>query len=89
MTKAISVQCTALSKQTGKQCKAKAIAGGTVCRWHGGGARQVKAKAAVRAELVGWGLGEAVDDPDETLLKLVTQSRKPADLYAHLLQEAF
>jgi hypothetical protein len=89
MTKAISVQCTALSKQTGKQCKAKAIPGGTVCRWDGGAAGQVKAKAAVRAELITWGVADALDDPGEVLLRLVTQSRKRADLYAHLLQEAF
>jgi hypothetical protein len=89
MTKAISVQCTAPSKQTGKQCRAKAIPGGTVCRWHGGGAGQVKAKADVRVELINWGVDDVADDPGEVLLRLVTQSRKRADLYAHLLQEAF
>ena len=89
MTKAISVMCTALSKQTGKPCKLKAIPGGTVCRFHGGAAKQVKAKAAVRAELITWGVADALDDPGEVLLRLVTQSRKRADLYAHLLQEAF
>jgi hypothetical protein len=89
MTKAISVQCTAVSKQTGNQCKAKAIPGGTVCRWHGGAAQQVKAKAAVRAELLGWGLGTATVDPGEVLLRLVTQSAARAEMYARLLQEAF
>ena len=89
MTKAISVMCTAVSKQTGKPCKLKAIPGGTVCRFHGGAAKQVKAKAAVRAELITWGVADALDDPGEVLLRLVTQSRKRADLYAHLLQEAF
>src|SRR5688572_4630729 len=89
MTKAISVQCTAISKQTGKQCKARAIPGGTVCRWHGGGAKQVKAKAAVRAELLGWGLGDSTVDPGEVLLRLVSQSSARAELYARLLQEAF
>jgi hypothetical protein len=29
----------------------KAVPGGTVCRWHGGRAGQVKAKAAIRAEV--------------------------------------
>jgi hypothetical protein len=43
----------------------------------------------VRYELASWGLGDAVDDPGETLLRLVTQSRKRADLYTVLLQEAF
>jgi hypothetical protein len=89
MTKAISVQCTAVSKQTGKQCKAKAIPGGTVCRWHGGAAGQVKAKAAVRAELLGWGLGDATVDPGEVLLHLVTQSAARAERYAMLLEEAY
>src|SRR5215217_5052106 len=89
MTKAISVQCTAVSKQTGKQCKAKAIPGGTVCRWHGGAAGQVKAKAAVRAELLGWGLGDATVDTGETLLRLVTQSAARAERYAMLLEEAY
>jgi hypothetical protein len=49
----------------------------------------VKAKAAVRAELMDWSVGDAVHDPGETLLRLVTQSRKRTDLYAQLLQEAF
>lgn len=89
MTKAISVQCTAVSKQTGNQCKPKAIPGGTVCRWHDGAAGQVKAKAAVRAELISWRVADALDDPSEVLLRLVTQSRKRTDLYAHLLKEAF
>jgi hypothetical protein len=89
MTKAISVQCTAVSKQTGKQCKAKAIPGGTVCRWHGGAASQVKAKAAIRAEVLNWGLGDSHVDPGEVLLRLVTQSAARAEMYARLLQEAF
>jgi hypothetical protein len=86
MTKAISVQCTAISKQTGKQCKARAIAGGTVCRWPGGGAKQVKAKAAIRAELIGWGLGDTNVDPGEVLLRLVTQSAARAQRYAAELE---
>jgi len=89
MTKAISVQCTAISKQTGKQCKAKAIPGGTVCRWHGGAAGQVKAKAAIRAEILNWGLGDTTVDPGEVLLRLVTQSAARAEHYSRLLQEAF
>src|SRR4051794_24768943 len=89
MTKAISVQCTAISKQTGKQCKAKAIPGGMVCRWHGGAAGQVKAKAAIRAEVLSWGLGDATVDPGEVLLRLVTHSAARAEHYSRLLQEAF
>jgi len=67
----------------------EAIPGGTVCRWHGGAAGQVKAKAAVRAELLGWGLGDATVDPGEVLLRLVTQSAARAEHYSRLLQEAF
>jgi hypothetical protein len=89
MTKAIAVQCKAISKQSGQQCKRKAIPGGTVCRYHGGGAQQVKAKAAVRAELLGWGLGDATVDPGEVLLRLVTQSAARAERYAILLEEAY
>jgi hypothetical protein len=89
MSKALSVQCKAISKGSGKQCKRKAIPGGTVCRYHGGGAQQVKAKAAVRAELLGWGLGESTVDPGEVLLRLVTQSAARAERYAILLEEAY
>ena len=32
-------RCQAMSKQTGQQCGNKAIPGGTVCRFHGGGNR--------------------------------------------------
>jgi hypothetical protein len=82
------VQCRAMSR-TGKRCKNKAIPGGTVCRFHGGASPHVASKAAVRAEVMAWGLNEAHDDPGEVLLRLVSQSRKRADLYAQLLQEAF
>lgn len=41
-------QCSAKSKQTGLQCKARAIEGGKVCRAHGGSAPAVRAKAAER-----------------------------------------
>jgi hypothetical protein len=41
-------QCTAQSKQTGKRCKRPAIAGGTVCHFHGGAAPQVQKAAKER-----------------------------------------
>jgi hypothetical protein len=68
---AIAVQC-------------QAIPGGTVCRWHGGAASQVKVKAAIRAEVMNWGLGDSYVDPGEVLLRLVTQSAAPAERYARL-----
>lgn len=40
-------QCTATAKTTGNRCRQPAIRGGTVCRFHGGAAPQVKAKAAL------------------------------------------
>jgi hypothetical protein len=84
-----AVRCKATSKQTGKQCKNCAIKGGEVCRKHGGGASQVKAKAAIRAEVLNWGLGDSHVDPGEVLLRLVTQSAARAEHYSRLLQEAF
>lgn len=44
-------QCTAMSSQTGKRCRAFAIRGGSVCFKHGGGSPQVKAKAVQRLEV--------------------------------------
>jgi hypothetical protein len=78
-----------VARWAGRQVKAKAIPGGTVCRWHGGAAGQVKAKAAVRAEVLNWGLGDSHVDPGEVLLRLVNQSAARAEMYARLLQEAF
>jgi hypothetical protein len=49
----------------------------------------VKAKAAVRAELTHWGLGDTTVDPGEMLLRLVTQSAARAERYAMLLEEAY
>ncbi len=75
------MQCTA-TRVDGKRCTASAIRGGLVCRMHGGAAPQIRAKAAVRAEVLSWGLGDATDDPGETLLRLLTQSRQRAELLA-------
>ena len=41
-------QCKAKSKGSGKRCKRRPVAGADVCLAHGGGAPQVKAKAAER-----------------------------------------
>jgi hypothetical protein len=82
-----AVRCKAISKQTGKQCKNWAIKGGQVCRNHGGGAAAVKAKAAIRAEVFEWGLGDSHVDPGEVLLRLVTQSAARAQRYASELEQ--
>lgn len=42
------MQCSATSKQTGNPCKLSAVPGAVVCRFHGGGAPQVRARAAAR-----------------------------------------
>jgi hypothetical protein len=41
-------QCTATSTTTGNRSTRPAIPGGSVCRYHGGAAPQVKAAAAAR-----------------------------------------
>lgn len=46
----VAQQCEATAKATGERCARKAIAGGTVCRVHGGAAPAVKAAAARRVE---------------------------------------
>jgi hypothetical protein len=80
------VQCKATAR-TGNRCKNKAIPGGTVCRFHGGASPHVASKAAVRAEVFNWGLGDSTVDPGEVLLRLVTQSAARAERYAMLLEE--
>lgn len=72
-----------------RPCENHAIAGGKVCTMHGGKAPQVKARAAVRAEVQSWGLGDSTVDPGEILLRLVSQSAARAERYSALLQEAY
>lgn len=55
-----SRKCTA-TRRSGTRCTNWAILGGTVCRMHGGGAPQVKAKAAERLR--------ALVDPAITVLQ--------------------
>lgn len=67
-------RCTAVAKSTGARCRRRAIAGGTVCTKHGGGApnvreaarRNVERAAAVRA-VAAYGLPVDVD-PHAALL---------------------
>jgi hypothetical protein len=73
--------CTAKTKR-GTACQSPAIKGANVCRKHGGAAPAVKARAAIRAELINWRLSDVADDPGEVLLRLVTQSRRRAEAYA-------
>jgi hypothetical protein len=78
----VAVRCKAVSKTSKKHCKNWAIKGGDVCRIHDGAGKQVAAKAAIRAEVLSWGLTDATIDPGEQLLRLVTQSAARAEMYA-------
>lgn len=74
-------RCTG-HKSNGKPCGRYAIRGAKVCPSHGGKAPQVKAMAAVRAELSRWSLNDTSVDPGEMLLRLVSQSAARAQRYA-------
>jgi hypothetical protein len=74
-------------KRDGEQCSNPPIRGGVVCHAHGGTAPQVRAKAAVRAEVMDWGLGSVDVDPGEILLRLVSQSAARAQRYADELEQ--
>lgn len=68
------LRCKAMSKRTRKRCEKKAMLGQTVCRTHGGGAKQSMAKAevkmmAVEADKAVVRFGLPVDvSPSEALL---------------------
>lgn len=79
-------QCRGTARSTGSRCKHPAVDGATVCKFHGAGAPQVAAKAAVRAEVLRWGLERAHVDPGEVLLRLVTQSARRVEAYAAELE---
>ena len=65
-------RCQAMSKQTGQQCGNKAIPGGTVCRFHGGGARQVRNRARLN-------LLELVDPAIATLAREMATAEGSSD----------
>jgi hypothetical protein len=46
----------------------------------------VQAKAAIRAEVMSWGLTDATIDPGEQLLRLVTRSAARAEMYTQELK---
>lgn len=75
------MRCRGKTK-AGSQCKKDAIRGGLVCNTHGGSAPQVKAKAAVRAELSAWGITDETVDPGEALMRLLAQAYRRAQLYS-------
>lgn len=71
----LSVKCSAHSKRTGKQCGQWAIPGGAVCKWHGGAAPQVQAKALER-------LMALQDRAIDRITKLIAQDAFPTVAYA-------
>lgn len=79
-------RCTARTR-AGNPCRLAPVRGALVCCKHGGAAPQVKARAAVRAEVMAWGLDAPDVDPGETLLKLVAQSAARAHRYATELEQ--
>ena len=72
LTGYVAPQCKARSKGSGEQCRQKAEAGATVCRFHGGAAPQVKRKAAIR-------LLELIDPAISTLASEMLQADKSSD----------
>ena len=79
------MQCDAKSR-AGTRCGRHAIIGGTVCASHGGSAPAVKAKAAVRAEVMRWTVGTLREDPGDVLLRMVTAAVVLAEGYGSLIE---
>jgi len=86
MTKALRLMCVGKNRR-GEPCGKWAVRGATVCRSHGAASPHVKARAAVRAEILDWGLNDATEDPGAILLRLVTQSAARAQRYAAELED--
>jgi hypothetical protein len=68
-------RCSARAKSSGQPCQRPAIPGGTVCRYHGGAAPQVKAAALDRLR--------ALQHPAiDRLTQLIDQDEFPTVAYA-------
>lgn len=74
-------KCTG-HKRDGSRCKNYPLDGATVCGAHGGKAPQVKAKAALRHEVMSWGLGDVHVDLVQLVLRMISQSVTRAEMYA-------
>lgn len=80
-------QCTATAKSTGERCTRPVVPGATVCRFHGGAAKQVQAAAARRLERaevdrqVAKLVGTRVVDPASALLELVHGTAAEVDYW--------
>ena len=71
LTRQPAQPCHARSKSTGVQCRRPAVPGAQVCRFHGGAAPQVRAKAQQRLLL-------AADSVAGVLVGLATSRKTPA-----------
>lgn len=78
-------RCTGRRKD-GTPCRGWQVKGSTVCKKHLINP-VAKANAAVRAEVLRWGLGDVHVDPGEVLLRLVSQSARRAEDYAAELEQ--
>lgn len=92
-------QCTATAKSRGQRCTQPAIAGGTVCRFHGGSAPQVR-DAAERRQLEaaaedvvrnmlwpGLKTAEPVKDPVASLERLAGSLEQLVDQAGHRVSQ--
>jgi hypothetical protein len=66
-------RCTAMSKTTGERCKRRTYGGG-VCRYHGGGSPQVRAKRLERIALAEALARDPARAPAEVLLDVAHQA---------------
>lgn len=80
-------RCTS-HKSNGDPCMGWRVDGSDKCRIHLFNPVS-RAKAAVRAEVLNWGLGDADIDASETLLRLLSQAVNRAEHYAGLLREQY
>lgn len=77
-------------RRDGSLCDGPAIAGTLRCRMHAGvPAETAKARGQVVVELSRWGLTDETLDPGVTLLRLMTQAVRRAELYGQLLEQAY
>jgi len=77
-------------RKDGEPCGAQAVGGTEACKTHAGRPlAEQAARGAVALEVSRWALGDKTLDPGVTLLRLMTQSVRRAELYGELLEAAY